>query len=202
MAAESDDQDQIARIRQSDLSALGELYDKYHLQVFHTALTITRNHQAAEDILQECFLKLHAHAHHLDGTTSIAPWLYRVAINLSYSWFTRDAKRWTSLEGVIDRIDRLIAPLRSAPEYRMEVRDVQDSIQRAVDNLPFSQRIVIILYYLGGLSLKEIARILDCPVGTAKSRLHYGREALRQQLAGDEAVRPIAALEVSYEPGA
>jgi RNA polymerase sigma-70 factor (ECF subfamily) len=199
MTVVSGDYDLIARVRQADLSALGELYDKYHLQVFHTALTITRNREAAEDVLQECFLKLHTHAYHLDGTAPIAPWLYRVTINLSYTWITRDANRWTSLEGVIDRIDRLVAPLRGTPEYRLEVRDLQTSIQEAIDALPFNQRVVVILFYLGGLSLKEISHILDCPVGTTKSRLHYGREALRRQLASGDETHTTPTLEVRYE---
>jgi|SRR3990172_5595290 len=186
----------VARIRERDLSALGALYDKYRLQVFHTALAVTRDRQAAEDILQEAFLKVHAYANRIDLGVPLAPWLYRVTVNLSYTWATRQAKWRTSLETLLDR---LVAPPRVAPEGYFEARDLQTRIQRAVDALPFNQRVVIILYYLSDLSLKEIAYILDCPVGTAKSRLHYGREALRRQLA--QSLEPQAApvLEMSYD---
>ena len=186
----------IARIRQGDLSALGALYDKYRLQVFHTALAVTRDRQAAEDILQECFLKVHSHADRIDLTVPLAPWLYRVTVNLSYTWVTRHNKWRTSLESLIDH---LVAPNRAAPEGQFEMRDLQTTIQRAIDGLPFNQRVVVILHYLSGLSLKEIAYILDCPVGTAKSRLHYGRETLRRQLAASFEPKASLALEMAYD---
>lgn len=185
----------IARIRNGDLSALGALYDKYRLQVFHTALAITRDRQAAEDILQECFLRVHAYAGRIDLSVPLAPWLYRVTVNLSYSWATRYA-RWTnSLELLIDR---LVAPPRAIPDYQFDTRDLRENIMRALEALPFNQRVVLILYYLSGLNLKEIAYILDCPIGTAKSRLHYGREMLRRQLAG-RLEQATPAREVAYE---
>ncbi len=186
----------VARIREGDLSALGALYDKYRLQVFHTALAITCDHQAAEDILQECFLKVHAHADRINLGVPLAPWLYRVTVNLSYTWVTRQARWRTSLESLIDR---LVAPTRAAPEGQLEMRDLQTDVQRAIETLPFNQRVVIILHYLSGLNLKEITYILDCPIGTAKSRLHYGRETLRRQLAGRLEPQAAPVMEVAYD---
>jgi len=184
----------VARIREGDLSALGALYDKYRLQVFHTALAITCDRHAAEDILQECFLKVHAYADRITLSVRLAPWLYRVTVNLSYTWVTRQSKWRTSLEGLIDS---LVAPMRAAPEGQLEMRDLQTDVQRAIEALPFNQRVVVILHYLSGLNLKEIAYILDCPIGTAKSRLHYGREMLRRQLA--RSVEQAPAFEVAYD---
>lgn len=186
----------ILRLRSGDVSALGALYDRYRLQVFHTALAITRDRQAAEDLLQECFLKLHRHADRIDTTLPLAPWLYRVTVNLSYTWVTRHNKWWTSLESLIDQ---LVASPRTAPERHYEVRHLQDVVARALEALPFHQRVVVILHYLSGLNLKEIAYILDCPVGTAKSRLHYGRETLRRALAASVEPQSTPALEVAYD---
>ena len=185
----------IARIREGDLSALGALYDKYRLQVFHTALSITRDHAVAEDILQECFLKVHTYSDRIDLGVPIAPWLYRVTVNLSYTWITRHSRHLTSLENLVDR---LVAPARVAPELHFEIRDLQEKVWRAIESLSFNQRVVVILYYLSGLSLKEIAYVLDCPVGTAKSRLHYGRAMLRRQLA-DRVEQAAPALEMAYD---
>lgn len=199
MSAAHEDGKLILQLRQGDLSALGALYDKYRLQVFHTALAITRDHQAAEDILQECFLKVHSHADRLDIEQILAPWLHRVTVNFSYTWVTRHAKWWTSLESVLDK---LIAPPRVAPEPQLELRDVQERVQRAIAELPINQRVVVILYYLSGLNLKEIAYSLDCPVGTIKSRLHYGRVALRRHLEAGEEVQTAPALEVAYDSSA
>lgn len=158
---------------------MGALYDRYRLLVFHTALAITRERQAAEDILQECFLRLNSYAPRIDVTLPLEPWLYRVTVNLSYTWVTRRARWIVSLESVLDR---LVAPARTTTEYHAEMSELQSAIQQAINALPPPQRMTVILYYLNGLSLKEISYILDCPVGTIKSRLYYGREQLKRQL--------------------
>jgi RNA polymerase sigma-70 factor, ECF subfamily len=176
----------IQRLCDGDLSALGALYDRYRLLVFHTALAITRDRQSAEDILQECFLKVNTYARRIDQSLPLEPWLYRVTVNLAYTWVTRRSRWLTSLETVIDR---LVAPIRTNSEYQAELSELQTVIQQAIDALPPNQRLTVILYYLNDLSLKEISYILDCPVGTVKSRLHYGREQLKQCL---DAYRPNA----------
>lgn len=170
----------IQRLCAGDVSALGDLYDKHHLQVFRTAMSITHDRQTAEDILQECFLKLNTYARRIDTNLPLEPWLYRVTVNLAYTWVTRHSNRWlTSLEDVIDR---LVAPARANSEHRAELSEIQAVIRQAIDGLPASQRLTVILYYLNDLSLKEIAYILECPVGTVKSRLYYGREYLKHCL--------------------
>lgn len=170
----------IQRLCDGDLSALGSLYDRYRLLVFHTALAITRDRQSAEDILQECFLKLNTYARRIDLSLPLEPWLYRVTVNLAYTWVSRRSRWLTSIEAVIDR---LVAPARTNSEYQAELSELQTVIQQSIDELPSAQRLTVILYYLNDLSLKEISYILDCPVGTVKSRLHYGREHLKHCLA-------------------
>ena len=181
----------IQRLQAGDLEALGALYDQYRLTVYRTALAITRDPEAAEDILQDAFLRLHTHADQVNSCLPLAPWLYRVTVNLSYTWVTRHNRWRVPLE---DFIDQLIGPARNNPEPVAERRDTERIIQRALDTLAFSQRVVIVLYYLNDLSLQEIADILGCPVGTVKSRLYYGRQNLRQHL-DDNAQTP----EVQYE---
>jgi len=198
-AGQDEDLQWMTRIRGGDLEALGALYDKYRLQVFRTALAITRDYAASEDILQECFLRLNAHAARIDATLPLLPWLYRVTVNLSYSYVSRDARRKVSLEGLIDHLEQLAAPARHAPEAQAERRDLETCVRDAVQSLPFHQRAVVVLYYVSGLDLKEIAFILDCPVGTVKSRLHNSREALRKQLAGSLEPQTVRTLGVVYD---
>ena len=186
------DRELIQRLCDGDLVALGTLYDRYRLLSFHTALAITRDRQAAEDILQECFLKLNAYAPRIDVSLPLEPWLYRVTVNLAYTWITRRARWMTSLESVVDR---LVSPARMGAEYHAEQSELHAVLQRAIDSLPPTQRMTVVLYYLNDLSLKEISYILDCPVGTIKSRLHYGREHLRKHLEAYQAaaqLRPAA----------
>jgi RNA polymerase sigma-70 factor (ECF subfamily) len=185
MTSASTDRELIQRLCDGDLNALGTLYDRYRLLVFHTALAITRDRQAAEDILQECFLKVNAYARRIDISLPLEPWLYRVTVNLAYTYVTRRSRWLTSLETVIDR---LVSPARTNSEYHAEMSELQTVIQQAIDGLQPSQRMTVILYYLNDLSLKEISYILDCPVGTVKSRLYYGRQHLRRQL--EEYLKP------------
>jgi RNA polymerase sigma-70 factor, ECF subfamily len=169
----------IERLRTEDLSALGALFDRYYPQVYRTALVITRDNAVAEDIAQDCFLKLHQYANRIDTSLPLAPWLYRVTVNLSYTWISRRQKRRISLEALVDQ---LMSPPWHAPDHVAEQGETQKLVRHAISELHFNQRVVIVLHYLSGLSLEEIAEILDCPVGTVKSRLYYARENLRRRL--------------------
>jgi RNA polymerase sigma-70 factor (ECF subfamily) len=173
----------VARVRDGDLEALGELYGKYKTQIYRTALAITRDERAAEDILQEAFLRVHAYADSIDGTVPLGPWLYRVTVNLAYSWTSR-VKRWIhSLQGTLDGWS---SSPHWLPEAVAEEQEQREILQQAIDALPASQRVVVILYYLEGLSLKEIAYVTNVPEGTVKSRLHYARERLRKAILEQE----------------
>ncbi len=179
MPTPSEDRLLIQSLCDGDLEALGALYDKHKLLVFRTAFAITHERDAAEDILQECFLKLNSYARKIDVSLPLEPWLYRVTVNLAYTWVSRRSRWRLPLDSVIDR---LVAPLRTNSEYQAERAELQGAIQRAIDGLPAGQRLTVILYYLNNLSLKEISYVMDCPVGTVKSRLFYGREHLKKCL--------------------
>jgi RNA polymerase sigma-70 factor (ECF subfamily) len=162
--------------------------------VYRTALAITRDREAAEDILQDCFLKVYVHIDRLDGSLPLSPWLHRVAVNLSYNWVDR-RRRW--LKPLEDVIDCLVASPCSLPEFALERGELQHVVQKAIASLSFEHRAVIVLFYLNGFSLNEIAYILDCPVGTVKSRLHYARRNLRRKLERDRRSSPEVAYEFS-----
>ncbi len=182
----------ISRLQSGDLESLGLLYKRHSARVYRTALAITRDSPAAEDILHDCFLRIHKYAHRIDNSLPLEPWLYRVTVNLAYT-FEKRKKRWqTPLDAVLNQ---LVNPPRLSPERQAEMRDVQDTVFEAIAALSFSHRTVIVLYYLNSFSLKEIALILDCPVGTVKSRLHYGRACMQRKLEAGRRVTP----EVVYE---
>lgn len=179
----------IERLRANDLDALGALFDRYYAQVYRTAMAITRDNAVAEDIAQDCFLKLHQYAHRIDISLPLAPWLYRVTVNLSYTWISRRQKRRISLEALVDQ---LMSPSWHAPDQVAENSEVQNHVRQAIGELPFNQRVVIVLHYLSALSLEEISEILDCPVGTVKSRLYYARENLRHRLDETHRISGVA----------
>ncbi len=180
----------IEQIRKGDLRAFEVLYDKYKGQVYRAGLAITHDPGAAEDILQDCFLRVHANIHRLDGSAPISPWLHRVTVNLAYNFVARRKRSGSSLD-----LGDLLASPHASPDHLAERSELRDSVQSAIDRLSFGQRVVVILFYLGDFSIEEIAYILDCPLGTVKSRLHYARNKLRTELT-DEA-QPV--FEVHHE---
>lgn len=173
----------IVRIRDGDLEALGELYEKYKTQVYRTALAVTHDERAAEDILQEAFLRVYTYADRIDENRPLGPWLYRATVNLAYSWTSR-VKRW--LHSLQDVLDRWTSPAQWRPEAVAEERERRQNLQQVIDALPPRHRAVIVLHYLEELSLKEIAYVMDVPEGTVKSRLHYARERLRRSILEQE----------------
>jgi RNA polymerase sigma-70 factor (ECF subfamily) len=190
----NEDRQLIARTRQGHYVAFEALYNKYKGQIYHTALAIVRDQGAAEDILQECFIRFYTNIDRIDSSLPLIPWLYRVTVNLSYNWVTR-RKRWLiPLETVIDRFTT--AP-RTSPEYVLEEDELRRVVQEAIYSLSFEQRVVLILFYLNNFSIREIAYILDVPEGTVKSRLHYGRENLRRKLLEDRRLSPGVVYERS-----
>ena len=190
----SEDGRLISQIRQGNILALKALYEKHKVLVYRTALAITHDRAAAEDILQDCFLKVYTHIDRLDGSLPLSPWLHRVTVNLSYNWANK-RRRW--LKPFEDVIDHLAAGPRPSPESILERGEMQCVIQKAIASLRFKHRVVIVLFYLNGFSLDEIAYILDCPVGTVKSRLHYARRNLRRKLERDRRLSPEVAYEFS-----
>lgn len=172
------DAELVHELAKGNLEALGFLYDRYRLMVYRTTLAITGDPEAANDLLQDVFLRLHRYVDHIDTSRPLEPWLYRMAANLSYTWIKR-SRRWTrQFEEFFD----WLAGSGTSPHETVEREDDWRQLQQALQSLPVQQRVVVVLYYLNDLPLQEIAEILEVPAGTVKSRLHYGRMALRKSL--------------------
>jgi RNA polymerase sigma-70 factor (ECF subfamily) len=140
------------------------------------------NRQAAEEVLQDCFVRAHRHLNHLHGDPSVGPWLHRVTVNLCYSWMTRQRRWLHSLEEAFDWLAALPQP---SPVQLIERQEVRVAIEQAINSLSLDQRVTLVLYYLNGQSVEEIAAAMGCPVGTVKSRLHYGRKNVRRRLLSE-----------------
>ena len=181
------DQELIVQIQDGSLEALGVLYDHYRMLVYRTALAITGDREAASDLLQDVFIRLFRFANHIDASRPLEPWLYRMTANLSYTWVKRSRRWLTPLEDLADRIS---SAGRNAPYEQVERNDEWQEVQQAISALPLQQRMVVVLYYLNDLTLQEISDILDVPVGTVKSRLHYGRLALKKSLGMQPGMMP------------
>jgi RNA polymerase sigma-70 factor (ECF subfamily) len=179
VAQEPHDRDLVLQLQRGNLEALGVLYDRHRQLVYRTALAITTDDEAAADLLQDVFLRLHRFAARIDPSRPLEPWLYRMTANLSYTWVKRRGLWTRSLRDLAEWLGRERAP---TPHHMAEMDEAWGFVREALAGLPLPQRVVVVLYYLNDLSLQEIAEVLEVPVGTVKSRLHYGRRALKSQL--------------------
>lgn len=177
--------DLIVRAKQGDFGAFEGLYKLYKMPIYRTALAITSDRAVAEEILQEAFLRAYKHLDHLREDISLLPWLYRVTVNLAYDL---SARKRRGLHVVTELAEWFTAPPLISPEKKVEDREVQDLIYEVIGKLEFKQRTTLVLFYLQDFSLQEIADVMECPVGTVKSRLYYARANLRRELLADERV--------------
>jgi RNA polymerase sigma-70 factor (ECF subfamily) len=173
----------IARAKRGDLEAFEALYELHKGPIYRTALAIIGDRLIAEEILQDTFLRAFKHIQNVREGVSLSPWLYRITVNLAYDYGKARSRNWhVALDGIIEH---LIAPAAASPEHTVEEREVFELVYEAIDKLEFKQRVTLVLFYLHNLSLAEISEIMDCPLGTVKSRLHYARENLRRELLAD-----------------
>jgi len=174
----SETKELVINLQRGSLAALGILYDRYNRLVYRTTLGVTGDPETAADLLQEVFLRLFRFASRIDPNRPLEPWLYRMSVNLSYTWVKR--REW--LHPLEDVSDWLAGDRKTQPSAQAEQHETRDLVQQALSKLPLAQREVVVLYYINECSLEEVAEILEVASGTVKSRLHYGREALKEYL--------------------
>lgn len=180
---------------------------QYARQLYSAALRMTRNPSDAEDLVQETFLKAYRAYDSFEEGTNLKAWLYRILTNTFINKYRADSRRpkQSELGDVEDlymyrriAVGDSSAASRSAEERVLESL-LEEDIKRAVEELPENFRIPVLLADLEGFSYKEIAEILDIPIGTVMSRLHRGRKAMEKRLwdyaeqrglLPDEAERP------------
>jgi RNA polymerase sigma-70 factor (ECF subfamily) len=158
-------------------------------QLYSAALRMTRNPADAEDVLQEALLKAFRGYGTFKAGTNLKAWLYRILTNTYINAYRRSARRPTEVElGELEDLylfKRLGSDLggatRSAEEEALS-QFVDEDIKRALEDLPENFRLPVILADVEGFSYKEIAGIMDVPIGTVMSRLHRGRKALQRAL--------------------
>ncbi len=173
------DQELTAQLKKGRLEALGILYDRYRLMVYRTALAISGDPESANDLTQDVFLRLNRFSSRIDDQRPLDSWLYRMTVNLAYTWVKRNRRL---VRPIGDLLEWLTGTEKNSPDEVIETDEEFDRVWQALKALPVSQRIVLVLYYIDDLSLQKISGILDVPVGTVKSRLFYGRQALQKSI--------------------
>ena len=174
------DRELVYAARDGDTLAFDALFYRYRDGIFRLGLAITKDPSAAEEIAVDTFARAHRALARLEPDDSLRPWLYRVAVNLSYN---RRPRKNVVLSSLDDVVDETIANEDGSPSTLAELAEHRRLVLQSVDALGPKHRIVVVLHYLNGLNLAEIAEVVDCPIGTVKSRLHYALRRLRTHLA-------------------
>jgi RNA polymerase sigma-70 factor (ECF subfamily) len=178
------DRELVHAARAGDALAFDGLFYRYRDGIFRLGLAITKDPSAAEEIVVDTFARAHRALERLEPDDSLRPWLYRVAVNLSYNRRPRKGVTFSSLDdGTED-----IAAEGESPSEAAERAERRRVVLECVDLLGPKHKIVVVLHYLNGLNLAEIAEIVEVPVGTVKSRLHYALRKLRLQLSAHPAL--------------
>jgi len=173
----------LAQRRATRREAMGVLYERFRERVFNVALRIVADRNDASDILQDVFILLFRKIHRFRARARFASWVYRIAVNVSLDHLRRRRRNPTPASGSVLLDGPVDVPEMTAPERSLALRDLSGHVQAALVALSPRLRVVIILRYLEGLSYADIAEILDCSLGTVKSRLNRAHTAMRRSLS-------------------
>ena len=163
---------------------------QYASQLFSTALRMTRNRSDAEDLVQETYIKGWRSFHTFQEGTNLRAWLFRIMTNTYINKYNAQKRKGTEVE--LDDVEELFlykrlgsidqSQLSSSAEDQMLELFTDDEEKNALESLPEDFRIPVLLSDVDGFSYKEIAEMLEIPIGTVMSRLHRGRKAMQKML--------------------
>lgn len=176
----------IKQVIKGDQDAFGEIVEIYKNSVYQLCYRMIGNQHEAEDLAQEAFLRAYVNIKSFNQELKFSTWLFRIATNLCIDRI-RKKKPDYYLDAEVSGTEGLtmysqIPSGTPLPESQLESLELHETVQKEILKLPEKYRTVIVLKYIEELSLNEISEILDLPLGTVKTRIHRGREALRQQL--------------------
>ena len=179
------------------------LLQRYQQPVYNLVYRLMNDPSDASDIVQEVFLKVFKNIGSFRGNSSLKTWVYRIAVNEAYNhrrWFSRHQRREVALgpeEGLRTYADSLADNSRT-PFDQAADHETFALVEAALEKLNPKFRAVVVLRDIEGLSYEEIAAVLDVSIGTVKSRILRGREALRKILEGR--LEPQANVHWSPQP--
>jgi len=177
MSEQISEQDLVAECRNGSREAFESLYRAHQKRVFSVALHFFGGRsEAAEDVTQQVFVKIFRKIGDFDGRAELTTWIYRMTVNACIDE-QRKTRRFFSLDGLFGELRA-----KKNPDERIERREIADEVQKAIGELKEKFRLPILLKYSEDLSYEEIARVLDCSIGTVSSRLNRGHKMLARKL--------------------
>src|SRR5450759_845429 len=182
-----EEQELVKRARQGDLSAYDDLVRRYQERIYATLYHMTSNHEDANDLAQEAFIKAFQALKTFKGGSSFYTWVYRIAVNKTINFLKQRKNRshmsLNDLDFNAEHDPDLVALVsEKTPRREAGLAELQEKLNEAMQTLSEAHRLVVTLHDVQGLSHEEIAKIMDCNIGTVRSRLFYARQQLQGQL--------------------
>lgn len=185
------DESLVQRARLGDRVAFTELYRRHVGVVYNLVKRLAGREHDSDELVQEIFYQAYRNLSRFEGRSTFLTWLYRIATNIAYMHLKRSARQQRF---VVTRRDEEHDPLETVPSKapdpltEAERRSFYEVLGDAVEQLPFSQRVVVVLGPIQGHSYREMAEILAIPLDAIKGRLHRARVHLRRILHDEAGV--------------
>lgn len=188
MSSERDiDHELVLRVQRGDKKAFELLVNKYHRKIGRLLSRMIRDQAEIEDVTQDAFIKAYRALPAFRGESAFYTWLYRIAINTAKNYLASLGRRpvlsteYEDEDGdTLDTASQL--PDMNTPETEMMNRQIVATVNQAVEALPEELRTAITLREMEGLSYEDIAAVMNCPIGTVRSRIFRAREAIATKL--------------------
>lgn len=176
----------VRRTKKGDYRAFDLLVLKYQSRIVSIAFKFVKEIQLAEDISQESFIKAYRSIDSFREESAFYTWLYRITANTAKNYLVSKGRRKESSISelsISENEDFFELPTNDSPEQILMAQSLKDTIYDALSGLPEDTRTALSLREFEGLNYEEIAEIMNCPVGTVRSRIFRGREALENLIS-------------------
>jgi RNA polymerase sigma-70 factor (ECF subfamily) len=178
----------VRRAQKGDFSAYDDLIRRYQERIYATVYHMTSNHEDANDLAQEAFIKGFQALKSFKGDSSFYTWIYRIAVNKTINFLKQRKNRThmslNDLDFSVENDPDLVALISDkTPRRDLNLAELQEKLNTAMQKLSPVHRMVVTLHDVQGLSHEEIGKIIDCNIGTVRSRLFYARQQLQAYLS-------------------
>ena len=180
------DEELVASAQQGNRRAFEELVERHQRKAYHIAFGFARDREDAKDLSQEAFLKAFTYLRNFDGRSSFYTWFYRILVNLCLDYKRRQNRNVAETfdENAQNQVEPSQAPNKPrAPDQEVLAKQISLRVGEVLASLPARQRTAFVLKNHQGLSIKEIAELMETAEGTVKVHLHRAVAALREKLA-------------------
>lgn len=184
--AQQTDKQLVARVQRGDKRAFDLLVIKYQHKILALVSRFISDHAEAQDVTQEAFIKAYRALPGFRGESQFYTWLYRIAVNTAKNFLVSRGRKTPTQDIELDDASYFVDEERlrdvDTPDALMQREQLREVVFSAIAELPEELRVAVTLRELDGLSYEEIAEVMDCPIGTVRSRIFRAREAIDKKM--------------------